>query len=158
MTVYFCYKTKLWSDKPCDQTCQNFLHSRREISSERLVQLLNAVESTLLRREIVNDLLEVGRRVEPVGESSRFHAWPAVAVGAAARRVRTCACLHQSRILERPRRPIARVLRNRGRAHLYKRPVDDIGIRMIGRDAIEPAKEKGRCANAHDDRQQADQP
>jgi hypothetical protein len=29
---------------------------------------------------------------------------------------------------------------------------------MVGRDAIEPAKEKGRCANAHNDRQQADQP
>jgi hypothetical protein len=31
---------------------------------------------------------------------------------------------------------------------MYERPIDDIGIRMVGRDAEEPAKEKDRCANA----------
>ena len=31
---------------------------------------------------------------------------------------------------------------------MYERPVDEVGIRVVGCDAEEPAKEKGRCANA----------
>jgi hypothetical protein len=50
------------------------------------------------------------------------------------------------------------VPRDRGLAHLNEHPVDDIGIRMVRPDVKEPAKEKGRCANASHNRQQADQP
>src|SRR5664280_1775849 len=68
-------------------------------------------------------------------------------------------CIRDShiRIVKRPRRSSGRTPRNRRLAYLYERPVDDIGIRMVGRDVKEPAKEKGRCADAPEYRKQADQ-
>ena len=56
------------------------------------------------------------------------------------------ACLHQSRIVKRPRRLIRCVQRDRGLAHLYERPADESGIRIIGRDAIESAEEKAAAS------------
>ncbi len=81
-----------------------------------------------------------------------------MAIDAAALGIGLRASLHQSRTVKRPRHRIGRMLGNRGLAYQDERPVDDTGIRMVGRDAVEPAKEIGRCANAREDRQQADQP
>jgi len=93
----------------------------------------------------------VPRKIWPV------HAGLTVTIGTARLGVGKCTCLHHRRIAKRRRRLIDRVPRDRGLAHLDERPVDEIGIRIAGRDVKKPAKEKDRHANAPEDRQQADQ-